>query len=258
MLKITERCTMGCKHCLNDAKPDGRDMDETTLTDTLFFLKHNNLARECLIISGGEPTEHRDFDRVIDKILKFHELFKCFNVITITTNGENIQNDPERFKNYITLAKAAKLTLMFQVSADVRYYPRRIQTHKRIFREEGFVLCDDCIQQIYPQGRALENNIPWKANCSKCFNARAISHQLSKSSTLRDIEMQLFIASKFCTPHISVDGEIKLGESDLCPACATIYDDMDTIMENIRNFKCNKCDHVNKNLPEIYKKYYLL
>ena len=27
MLKITERCTMGCKHCMNNAKPDGKGYD---------------------------------------------------------------------------------------------------------------------------------------------------------------------------------------------------------------------------------------
>lgn len=27
MIKITERCTMGCKHCLNDAQPDGKDIE---------------------------------------------------------------------------------------------------------------------------------------------------------------------------------------------------------------------------------------
>lgn len=27
MIKITERCTMGCKHCMNDAKPDGHGYD---------------------------------------------------------------------------------------------------------------------------------------------------------------------------------------------------------------------------------------
>lgn len=254
MLKITERCTMGCPHCLNDAKPNGIDMDEETLKKCLNFLKDNNLASESLIISGGEPTEHKDFDHIMEIIFNFNKLCHHFKLVTITTNGETIQNDPIRFKNYIISAKEAGITLIFQVSADVRYYPRRIQTHKRIFREEGFVLCDDCVEQIYPQGRALENDIPWSSKASKCFNVRALSHQLPESATLRDIELQLQSRLKFCTPHISVHGDIKLGESDLCPICATIYDDMDTIMKKIRNFKCSKCDIINDNLPERYKK----
>lgn len=253
MLKITERCTMGCPHCMNDAKPDGLDMTTVVLMDILFFLQKNKLAGTHLIISGGEPTEHKKFDRIMELILEFNKRFKCFNVITITTNGEVIQNDPERFSNHIKYAKECGVNLIFQVSADVRYYPRRIQTHKRIFREEGFILVDNCVEQIYPQGRALDNNIPWKSKCSKCFNVRSLSHQLPESATLSDIEHELLIRAKFCTPHIAVNGDIKLGESDLCPTCASIYDDMDTIMEKIRGFKCDKCDHINKNLPEIYK-----
>lgn len=255
MIKITERCTMGCPHCMNDAKPDGKDMDAVTFMNSLKFLRDNNLGREHLIITRGEPTEHSAFHGIIlDLLPNFVKDNGCFNIITVTTNGENIQNNPMEFMNYIKIAKRSGINLMFQVSADVRYYPRRIQTHKRIFREEGFVLVDDCIEQIYPQGRALDNNMPWKSKCSKCFNVRSLSHQLPESATLRDIEKQLVARMKFCTPHIKVNGDIGLGESDLCPSCASIYDDMETIMEKIRKFKCHKCDHVNDNLPELYKR----
>lgn len=253
MVKFTEKCTMGCPHCLNDAKADGKDMDKNILLDTLKFLRDNNLGQIHFIITGGEPTEHNDFDTFIKEVIDFGKEYSCFNVITITTNGELIQNDPERFKGYIEYGRQNGICITFQVSADVRYYPRRIATHKRIFKENGFVMCDDCIEQIYPQGRALDNDIPWQSKCSKCFNVRALSHQLSKNAKLRDIEMELALRGKFCTPHIGIDGSIKLGESDLCPACASIYDDMDTIMEKIRNFKCNKCDHINNSLPDIYK-----
>ena len=107
---------------------------------------------------------------------------------------------------------------------------------------------------MYPQGRALDNNLPWDSRCSKCFNVRSISHQIPESSTLKDIEHHLLTYAKFCTPHIKINGDIGLGESDLCPSCASIYDDMETIMEKIRNFKCHKCDHVNEKLPNLYKK----
>ena len=255
MLKLTERCTMGCPHCLNDAKPEGKDMSETVLLDSLKFLRDNGLAKEVLIITGGEPTEHREFDKMMKIIFEFNKQFHCFLSITITTNGEVIQNDPERFSEYVKQAKEVGLMLMFQVSADTRYYPRRIKTHKRIFREEGFVLCDDCIQQIYPQGRALDNKIEWKSKGSKCFNVRALSHQLPGKFTLRDIELRLLIMNKHCTPHIGINGDIKLGESDLCTPCASIYDDMETIIDKIKKFKCHKCDHINDKLPEIYKQF---
>ena len=250
LLKITERCSMGCRHCLNDAKPDGKDMELSVLRDTLCFLRENGLGRVNLVVSGGEPTEHKDFDAVMREII----LFGWFEIVTVTTNGEAVVKDPERFKGYVRAAKEAGFHLLFQVSADTRYYPRRIPVHKRIFREEGFVLCDNCVERIYPQGRARENNIPWEAKASKCFNVRAIAHQLGDGAVLGDIENVLTSTMKFCTPQIGVDGSIKLGESDLCPVCASIYDDMETIMAKIRGFKCHGCDHVNLGLPELYRR----
>lgn len=245
---------MGCSHCMNNAMPDGKDMSMSVLKDTLNFLKQYNLGRTNLIITGGEPTEHAAFDKVMQEIIEFGKQFRCFTIVTVTTNGEAIQKDPDAFVRYVKQAREAGFHLIFQVSADTRYYPRRIAVHKRIFREEGFVLCDNCVEQIYPQGQALENKIPWQAKASKCFNVRAIAHQAGYGTTLKDIEYLLLSRMKFCTPHISIDGSIKLGESDLCPVCASIYDDMDVIMEKIRNFKCHQCDHVNDSLPEIYQR----
>lgn len=253
MIKITEKCTMGCRHCLNNSQPDGKDMNETVLIDSLNFLKKNNIGK-LLIMSGGEPTEHRNFDNMMNTLINWCSNNKSYiSILTITTNGENIQNNPEQYKGYISRLNEFGTILSFQVSADVRYYTRRIQTHKRIFREPGFVLCDNCIEYIYPKGRALENNIPWNRISSHCFNVRALSKQGFDS--LESIESMLLTKGKYCTPHIGIDGCIKLGESDLCPPCASIYDNPKDIIEKIQKFKCSGCDHINKNLPEQYKKF---
>lgn len=214
MLKITERCTMGCSHCMNNARPDGKDMSLSVLKDALNFLKEHALGKNNLVITGGEPTEHAAFGQMMEEIIAFGKQYHCFMIVTVTTNGEAIQKDPETFKGYVKRAQKAGFFLVFQVSADTRYYPRRIEVNKKIFREEGFVLCDNCVKQIYPQGRALENRIPWQAKASKCFNVRAISHQLGYGTTLKDIERTLLSRMMFCTPHIGIDGSIKLGESD--------------------------------------------
>lgn len=253
MLKITERCTMGCPHCMNNAKPDGKDMTLETLDKSLDFLKANNVGK-VLILTGGEPTEHRLFDDMIMHLLSWEKRNDYFSVITITTNGENIQKDPITYEDYITMFSLLGVTLLFQISADVRYYPRRIETHKRIFRQKGFTLVDDCVEQVYPQGRALDNKLDWKAKASKCFNVRAISKQIP-NCRLEDIEVQLAVREKFCTPHIAIDGSIKLGESDLCPSCAHIDDDPKDIMRKIKEFKCHQCDFINDALDDKYKQF---
>ena len=218
MIKITERCTMGCKHCLNDAQPDGKDIEISKLIEIFDFLQREKIGK-FLIISGGEQ----------------------------------IEKDPEKFKNYIGRFKTFNCNLIYQVSADVRYYPRRIKVHKRIFREDGFVMCDNCVESIYPIGRALTNNIKFNRASSHCYNVRALSKQGFDS--LWKIEASLGIRGKHCTPHISINGEIKLGESDLCTVCATINDSSSEIIEKIQKFKCNKCNFLNNNLPPEYKKF---
>lgn len=256
MLKITERCTMGCSHCLNDSKPDGRDMSIQVYKDSLDFLRDNHLG-ETLIITGGEPTECGCFDDMMEYLLNYVKEYHCFGHITFTTNGELISQDFRRFQDYIRRAESINLLLDFQVSADVRYYPRRVPVHKRVFREKGFILCDDCVDHMYPQGRARTNNLPWSVKdvkASKCFNVRAIAKQRPHFS-LADIERTLMSKMHVCTPHIAVDGSIKLGESDLCPACSSIYDEPKTITEKIMAFKCSGCDFINDKLPELYRQF---
>jgi len=238
---------------MNNATPEGTDMTPKMLNHCLNFLKENNIGK-VFILSGREPTEHRDFDTMMQTIIDWQRFHKYIHSIFVTTNGENIAKD---WKYYVDLQKRFKevgISLQFQVSADVRFYPRRIPVHKRIFREEGFLLVDDCVEQVYPQGRAKENNIPWQSKCSKCYNCRAISHQ-KENCTLADIEKILLSYGKFCTPHISTAGNIKLGESDLCPICCGIFDFPDVIMKSIREFKCNQCDFINDKLDDFHKKF---
>ena len=55
---------------------------------------------------------------------------------------------------------------------------------------------------------------------------------------------------RFCTPVIAPDGDIKVGESALCPSVASIYDTDDKIMKKIRETKCHQCKIAWKRLKE--------
>lgn len=251
MIKITEACSMGCKHCMNDAKPNGKHMSIDTFKDVLEFIKKYNIGRN-IIITGGEPLEHNNLAEIIRELLEFDfSNNKYFTSITITTNGEKILEEPNRFINY---RKLFENRIYYQISTDVRYYPRRIDVNNDVFKLAGFILCDDCVQQIYPQGRAKTNNIPYKAKASKCYNYRSISHQKPEYD-LYMLEKTMELHGKFCAPHISVDGDIKLGESDLCPVCSNIYKSEKEIIDDIHNFKCNGCDFINDKLPKLYKQF---
>lgn len=243
MIKITEHCSMGCTHCMNRATPNNKHMDFHTFRKAIEFQK--KYGGPFCIITGGEPTEHPGFK----EFLKFTicQLENCF--ITVTTNGLWLQSHYAFVKN---LYDKFGPRVMFQVTTDERYYPIRIDSTHPVFQLENIIMCDK-LEHIYPQGRALDNNLEWDSKGSKCFNIRAITHQV-KIKDLRMIFSMLAAKGKFCTPHINIDGYIKLGESDLCPNCSHIDRPHDEIIDDILNFRCNGCKHVNNNLPENYRK----
>ena len=226
-------------------------MSEQTFDDVITFLIKNELC-DCILISGGEPTEHPEFVQFLHRLTARLKAEDVRSVITITTNGCWCLDNPELAK--LVIVNTDKIHVMWQVSTDTRYYPKDLPVHKKLWREPGFVLCERCVEQVYPQGRALENNIPWKAKASKCFNIRALSKQLAYP-TVTSVVKQLIDFKKFCTPRININGGISLGESRLCPTVATIYDDPDVIIQKIQQFQCHGCDHVNEQLSPLYKRF---
>ena len=59
LIQITNRCRMGCPHCLDDSRPDGGMMTDRAFGKAVAFAKDN--GERQVVISGGEPTEHPDF-----------------------------------------------------------------------------------------------------------------------------------------------------------------------------------------------------
>lgn len=252
LLKITEACSLGCKHCMNDAKPDGKHMTLETFEDSLNFLIRNN-AYHSIIITGGEPTEHPVFPMFMGYAIAALNKIQVPKVLTITTNGFWILDNLSAAKEIVGAGNEYTM-VEFQVSTDTRYYPKKLDTTKRIWREKGFVLCKDCVEFMYPQGRAKQNGFPYQAKASKCFNVRAITKQLP-NPTIQDVVGTLLSRGKFCTPAIRIDGGISLGESDLCPKVATIYDKEEDIIQKIKDFKCDGCYPLNENLDARYKQF---
>ena len=254
LLKITEKCSMGCSHCVNDAKPTGGHMSFQTFEASIDFLIKNN-AYHFITLSGGEPTEHPEFPMFIGFLIGKLAKQNLQSFITITTNGFWIIENEENLKCAKQIAAGTKgIKVQWQVSTDTRYYPKKLDITKRIWREEGFVLCTDCVQAMYPQGRAKTNNYPSDYKASHCFNVRAVTKQLP-NPTVENVVATLAAQMKFCKPAIKIDGSIVLGESDLCPTCASIYDSSEEIIQKIKDFKCNGCYPLNESLPPLYKQF---
>ena len=239
MIKITEKCSMGCTHCMNDATANGKHMTDDVYKKVIDFQKRYG-GLFCMI-TGGEPSEHPAFKAYIAYAKR-----KLPNVfITIATNGtwmeDNYQYINDMYYKY-------QETLLFQVCNDPRYYPKHVDFSHPVFSLPNVIVIDN-VPKIYPQGRAVTNNLEWSALGSKCFNVRAMTHQIEHKS-LEFIIAMLAVKEKICTPHITIDGSIKVGESDLCPVCSHIDKSEEEIIQDILTFRCQKCNHVNKNLSK--------
>ena len=252
LIKITDKCSMGCTHCLSDCKPDGEHMSFETFKKAITF-NFDRAGDSPILISGGEPTEHPEFKKFLGYTLTYKKLqeganLKRFAPITVTTNGLWLVENMDFVKSLESFTN----DIIFQVVVDDRYYP--IHVNEEVLSSSDLITVCHNVPAIYPQGRALQNNIPTQRKSSNCFNVRAIAKQINPNK-LEDIIMNQFFRGHLCTPHIDIDGNIKLGESRLCPVCSNIDKSDNEIIDDIINFQCHQCDFINKTLPPMYRRF---
>lgn len=250
LIKITESCHAGCIHCLSDCKPCDNHMGIDTFVDALkFCIKYDNNPLGN-IIAGGEPTENPMFKEFIEI---YYSIYDDNNICVVATNGHWILENQETVLDMLKRHSH----LFFQVTYDPRYYPKKLDTTKRILREERIGgVCQ--VDYIYPLGRAVENNIPKsdKITVPKCLNVKLVAAQMQDKG-LKDIihYLRTELIHAQCSPSINYDGSIAFGESNLCPRLCNIYDDEQTIINAIINNKCEKCsEYLDKDKMEFYKK----
>lgn len=248
LISITEKCRMGCSHCMDDAKADcDKFMTEDMFRKAIDFnLKYD----PSITITGGEPTEHPMFWEFMDIIAEKVSRHKLF-AVSICTNGMNFTNgDIPKIREFNKIAGSKNL-FSFQVTHVPKYYPIPIDLTQDVFKEPN-VLIADKIEYLQYAGRA-KNHPEWKfypSSAPKCFNIRSM---IRSGMNFSDTITQLRGIGKFCTPQISYDGHIKVGETTLCPNVSHITDSDSLILRKIRSFSCSGCSHITDNMPPMYR-----
>ena len=170
-------------------------------------------------------------------------------IIIFITNGRKLSQDMEIYDAVSNLVrKCGKRNVRIQVTDDKRFYPTCLN-EKELYRLKKLGAVVDTVpgdpnnkdRCLYPQGRALVNfpDAEWFTYAPKCANTKLMVMQ--GINTINQIVATLTMAHKMCTPVIAPDGSIKLGESALCPAVASIYDSEKDIINKIKDFKCTQC-----------------
>jgi hypothetical protein len=233
LVKVTTQCTMGCPHCMEDAMPRGEHMDMEVFRQTIKFIERMNkypLSR-TILLSGGEPTEH---PQLYDFLNLLSDWF-----VTICSNGMFLKE-----QKHPLLKIAKKQAIVIQVSADHRYYSKKIAEiiHPQI------QYCNT-ISTIAPIGRAKNNRLPASRRSPFCFNLRSICNSLrSFTATLAFLRKKGY----FCTPSIDAHGNVLAGESRFCHKIGTVESSDEELTQSICSMRCNACG-LEDNLSSIEK-----
>ena len=241
LLSITEQCKMNCPHCMDCATPEGNHMNMDIFKAAVRFFNH--FGSLVLIITGGEPTENPDCVEMLEYAINNTSQYEQ---IMLATNGMNISGNRELQQQLSRLFAKYPHRLSLQVTSVDGLYPIKVDFSEPFFNSPEVTICTK-IESMYPQGRAVENRFPTEAKASKCFNIRSI---VRSTGSLKLASMTLATRFHFCTPRINWNGDIKLGESRLCPTVATIFDTEEVINQKIKEFRCDKCGLISKLGPQ--------
>ncbi len=203
ILSITNKCSMECPHCmLNCVKENSGFMDDKTLENVL----NSELfkASKVILVSGGEPTEHPDFFKIIKKLNK-HSNDK---MITVLSNGLWAHSEVMVEK---VLSVLDRYRTTMQITHDERFYHKPIKRvdHKSIVYVDSLILLD-------PLGRAEELDIKdfpglRERTAPSCYNLRSVFKSYPNYSFIEAIRT-LEGYGKFCTSMISFNGSLSIGE----------------------------------------------
>lgn len=249
LIFLTNRCKMGCTHCLSSCVSDGEDMSFPTFTDALHF----SLTRAYptpVMLSGGEPTENPAFAQMVGYAIQEIRSMEAAVPLFILSNGEWLSQNTA----FLDSLEALNLSwLNVQVVIDDRYYPRHVD--EAVLKRYSCVKVCYGINQLYPQGRARVNGYPWVSKASKCFNVRAAVKQIHPASLEELVIRYSLPYAKYCSPNIDMNGSIRLGESFHCPVCSNIYKSDAEILDDIIRFQCSGCSFINDHLDEKYRQF---
>ena len=243
---------MGCNHCLSDCTPEGEHISLEQFEKNLDWAMQF-IGMQPILISGGEPFEHPQIKEIltyaVDRVNKLHR--PCMGLAVIS-NGWELRKDQKLYNWYKEFCKGTTgKYLSTQITNVPKYYPVKF-TEKDLYwlgkLNRSWICTDEKDIHLYPQGRALQLNEPYRCAATKCTNPKLIAMQIvmkslvtAKEPDIFDIAEAMGKAGKFCNLRINIDGTIAMGESALCPTVGSINDDPKVLFDRILNWKCDIC-----------------
>lgn len=248
LIKVTNKCSMGCSHCMERSVPGGPHMTREVFLRALDCSDRVEvLARQigynAILLSGGECTEHPD-------ILWFIEQVYARGLQPMLLSNGLWLADPEL---RAAILRPEWPSLLIQVTNDPRFYPKRPPIES----------CDDprvvfipSLSAMIPLGRYVgkTSDVPTKKVPSS-FNFRSLTRTHGDLrlaiAHLRMIAMTGRGGN--CAPSISYDGAFIAGETNACFKVGTVDSSPEELTQGVLAMQCNRC-HLEDGLTQEQKR----
>jgi len=246
LVKLTNRCSLGCTHCSEDATPLGAHMTWETFEKTLDAVRRMECTMELfglpifMLLSGGECTEHPDIVRMVKACIA------CDFCVTIITNGMWLSN--RELRAALLRPEWTRPRLNVQVTNDRRFYP---QSPLQVIDDRVQYVTE--IPQLIPIGRAARKQKTEK-KAPTSFNFRSLTRSFkSFEKAVLTLRMQAYSGRVYgwCTPSIDVEGNVLAGETRFCHKIGTVDSSNEELTKAVLSMgTCNRCGLEDKLSPE--------
>ena len=263
LIELTYKCNGHCIHCFHSCTMEDDYMSYDTFQKLKEFIKL--LSPNVFIISGGEFTLVPDFDTKILELLQIHS----GNVFNLLSNGTFIFRK-DKTKKIVKLLEHPNV-LGLQVTTHKKYYPayKLIMDQKenieslseKVMFKHDWQGEGNGMSNLIKMGRARDLEFEVKGQPA-CGTVLSIARQIDKipasvaDNDFKKLLYAMVARQKLCTPAITPDGDLTVGESRFCQKFGNINDlkdpveFMDGLMKNLGKLKfCDLCG-AKKNVPE--------
>lgn len=236
LIKVTNSCSMGCNHCMEDSTRKGQHMTEETFLKALeLTLRLEEQARQiglptCILFSGGECTEHPD-------IVKFVEIAVARKFVPFLITNGMFLNNPELRD---ALLRKEWPHLLVQVTNDPRFYPTAPPQY-----EDPRVVYVPELTAMIPLGRYKGKTSDVRMlRAPQSFNLRSLTR------SFRDVRPAIAAlrvraatgSSGNCSPNISDQGDLHAGETRNCWKIGDVNSTVEEITKALLDMgSCNRC-----------------
>lgn len=116
LVELTESCNLKCPLCYSASGPGGRHLSYEECVSAIERLITVEGRPEVLQLSGGEPTIHPEFERVLE-----YACSRPIDIVMINTNGVRIAHDPALVARLAALRTRIEVYLQFDGLRDETY-----------------------------------------------------------------------------------------------------------------------------------------